>query len=291
VEVLEAFPIDRWSGPYEADLRQRARRALESGRVVFFPKLAFPLDESERHLLTASGADGKAKNISFDPEIGALQGTALTGPDRARLQAMMERFARSAATLVSDLLPNYAERLERARTSFRPVEIKGRHYSPIKDDRLLHVDAFPSRPTRGRRILRFFANIAEGKPRVWRVGEPFEAFARQFLPRVGAPVAGSAWLLERLGITKDRRSRYDHIMLALHDKGKQDAVYQAKAPREEIAFPPQTCWLVYTDQVLHAALAGQFALEQTFHLDVEAMGEPALSPLRVLERLAGRPLV
>jgi hypothetical protein len=32
-------------------------------------------------------------------------------------------------------------------------------------------------------------------------------------------------------------------------------------------------------------------LEQTFHLDVEAMVTPACSPLRILERLRGRALV
>jgi hypothetical protein len=42
--------------------------------------------------------------------------------------------------------------------------------------------------------------------------------------------------------------------------------------------------------VLHAALGGEFALEQTFHLDVAQMAEPARAPIRVLERLSGRNL-
>jgi hypothetical protein len=42
---------------------------------------------------------------------------------------------------------------------------------------------------------------------------------------------------------------------------------------------------------LHAALAGQFALEQTYHLDVDDMVDPARSPLKVLERITGRALV
>jgi hypothetical protein len=41
---------------------------------------------------------------------------------------------------------------------------------------------------------------------------------------------------------------------------------------------------------MHAVLSGQFMLEQTFHLDVEAMAEPARSPLRVLETILGRRL-
>jgi hypothetical protein len=51
---------------------------------------------------------------------------------------------------------------------------------------------------------------------------------------------------------------------------------------------PSRC--VFTDQVLHGALAGQHAFEQTFLLDVEVMREPTRSPLRILEHLAERKL-
>ena len=50
-------------------------------------------------------------------------------------------------------------------------------------------------------------------------------------------------------------------------------------------------WLCFTDQVLHAAMAGHHALEQTFYVPVEQMAMPALSPLRVLEAMRGRALV
>jgi hypothetical protein len=46
----------------------------------------------------------------------------------------------------------------------------------------------------------------------------------------------------------------------------------------------------FSDQVAHAALAGQFMLEQTLHVPVQAMYAPERSPLHTLERLAGRPL-
>jgi hypothetical protein len=49
--------------------------------------------------------------------------------------------------------------------------------------------------------------------------------------------------------------------------------------------------MVYTDQVLHAALGGAFALEQTFHFDVSEMANPDRAPVRVLERLGRKPLV
>jgi len=42
--------------------------------------------------------------------------------------------------------------------------------------------------------------------------------------------------------------------------------------------------------VMHAAMAGQFVLEQTFHLDVAAMAAPERAPINVLEKMAGRKL-
>jgi hypothetical protein len=262
---------------------------LEGGAVLFFPKLAFQLMDSEKPFLDARVSDGKAKNISLDPNSGKLQASALTGEKAEQLAAMIERFGGQAAQLVHDLLPY--RNVERARTSFRPVEVKGRHYSKISDDRLLHIDAFPSRPMRGRRILRFFANVAPHSSRHWHVGEPFEDFARAFLPRVGPHWPGKSWLYEKLGVTHGRRSRYDELMLSLHDAGKLDAAFQRDSPHQAIAFPPGSCWLVFTDQVLHAALGGEFALEQTFHLDVSEMAQPERAPIKVLERLGAGKLV
>jgi 3-deoxy-D-manno-octulosonic acid hydroxylase-like protein len=290
-DVVETLPIADWHGPFDAVLRSRACAALEAGRVLL-ARLPFAVAPDEAFLLSPSIMGSERKNISFDPSDGSLSNTALDGVQADRLRAMLRRFGDSAETLLHDLLPDYATGLERARTSFRPAEIAGRSYSPRHDDRLLHVDAFPSRPMGGRRILRLFTNVApDGAAREWRVGEPFADFARRFLPRTGSGVPGGAWLLQRLGITRGRRSEYDRLMLRLHDVGKLDQGYQAKGPKADVAFPAGTTWMCFTDQVLHAALAGHCALEQTFHVPVGVMAEPARAPLRVLERLAGRTLV
>ena len=290
-DVLEVLGVTAWDAPTEPAQSARAVAALEGGRVLFFPFLAFALEEGEKRFLTAEALGQGRKNISLDPASGVCQGSRFTGAEAAALGAMLERFGRQAEALVLALAPGYAGRLERARTSFRPAEIEDRTSSVRKDDRLLHVDAFPTRPTGGKRILRVFSNIApDGVERLWRVGEPFADFARQFFPRVGAGAAGAAWILERLGLTKGRRSAYDTIMLGLHDRMKGDQAYQTGAPAAEVSFPPGTSWMVYTDQVLHAALAGRFALEQTFHLPVAAMADATRAPISVLERLAGRAL-
>jgi hypothetical protein len=79
-------------------------------------------------------------------------------------------------------------------------------------------------------------------------------------------------------------------MLGLHNDAKRNAAFQERAPREEIAFRAGSSWLCFSDQVVHAAVAGQYALEQAFYLYIEAMAEPATSPLRTLERMTRRKL-
>jgi len=141
--MLETLSLTEWNGPYEPAVKARAIAGLEAGAVLFFPGLAFGLADSEKQFLDARVSDGKAKNISLDPDTGKIQATSLQGDEAHRLSAMMARFADQASSLVRDLLP-YTQ-VERARTSYRPVEVKGRGYSKISDDRLLHIDAFPSR--------------------------------------------------------------------------------------------------------------------------------------------------
>lgn len=291
-DVVEAFSIPTWNGPVSDADRARAIAALEDGRVVVAPRLEFTLHEAEYPFLDSTALDNSRKNISYDPRTGKCGGSGHAGPELERLTVMMDRYATTADHFMRLLFPSYAPHLEVARTSFRPAEISGRAYSPRHDDRRLHVDAFPTRPTRGGRILRMFTNVApDGALRRWRVGEPFPDFAAAFLPRVRGMFPGQALAMSMLGLTKGRRTRYDQYMLGLHDAGKLDTEYQKTAPQADVVFAAGTTWICFTDQVLHAALAGHCAFEQTFHLPVEAMAVPEKSPLRVLERLSGSRLV
>jgi 3-deoxy-D-manno-oct-2-ulosonic acid (Kdo) hydroxylase len=119
--ALETIEITRWTGPFPDPEKSRALAALECGKVLHFPNLAFEREESGRQLLSPALADSRAKNISLDPVSGSLRGTLGTDQERLHLQAMIEAFAAAATRLVSDLLPCYASALERARTSYRPV--------------------------------------------------------------------------------------------------------------------------------------------------------------------------
>jgi hypothetical protein len=292
ITPIREYPDARWdeSGPTRA-----VEPLLEAGAVLSFPALAFTLADSERRFLDPRWADGKAKNISLRwPGGGAaseMRGALGEAEALAALQAMIVRYAEQSEAFALRLFPHYRGRLRRGNTSFRPVDVAGRATSWRKDDTRLHVDAFPSNPMQGTRLLRVFCNLnPAGRPREWRVGEDFEAHARRYLPAIGRPLPGSAWLLEKSGITKRRRTEYDHLMLQLHDRAKADAAFQRESPQARVDFAPGTTWVVFSDQVLHAAMGGQHMLEQTFYLAAADQQDPAASPLGILERLTGRPL-
>lgn len=288
MDALRTLNLALWTGPFGEAERRDAIAALENGKVLFFPRLPFILHDEEKPLLTPELSSGRAKNISLAPS-GKLKHETGSAEERALLQGMMQRFATSATSLVSGLFPNYAVKLERARTSYRPSEIAGRKYSPVHDDTRLHVDAFPTRPMRGRRIMRLFSNVHPGDlPRVWNVGEPFADMAAKMLPQLKTPPAIQSWINFITHPGNGLRAPYDNLMLGLHDSAKLDMDYQRATAKTEIRFPPGCTWLCYTDQVMHAALSGQFVLEQTFHLDIDAMAEPSRAPIRVLEKMTGR---
>ena len=265
--------------------------ALEAGDVLFLPDLRFQVELSEARLFTPAIL-GSSKNASYDPASGRLGGTAATGADAETLRGFIGRFSDATTSLVRRLLPAYGDRLTVGRASFRPAEIAGRETTWRKDDTRLHVDSFPATPSRGRRILRVFSNVnPEGRARAWRLGDDFETVARRFAPQLRMPLMGAGHVLALLRVTKTPRSAYDALMLQLHDCMKADDVFQKSSAQSRIDLPAGSTWLAFTDQVSHAATSGQYQLEQTFLLPVDAMAEPERSPLRVLERIKGRALV
>jgi hypothetical protein len=285
---LVTLSIADWRPSLAPEAQREAAHALEGGAVLVLPRLGFALSEAERRFLSPQWSDGRAKNISL--EGASIKGARGGTGDLADLAAMVARFAANAADLVTALFPGYAPFVKRARTSYRTQPAVGRAVSWRKDDSRLHIDAFPSRPSRGERILRVFSNVNPTEPRVWRVGEPFEAMAKTFLPRIRPPLPGSAIVLAAVRATKGVRSDYDHLMLGLHDRAKADLAYQTSCAQETVPFGPGTTWLCFSDQVMHAAVSGQYMLEQTIHLPLSALVAPERSPLAILERLTGRTL-
>jgi hypothetical protein len=264
---------------------------IEQGNVLYLPQLRFEFEHGEERFLTPDWLDGSSKSVYLKGKERQLRGTSANGHDREALQAMVERFGRQSLGLVHRLFPGYVPHLTLANTSFRPCEAAGRKQSWRHDDTRLHTDAFPSQPMQGKRILRVFANVhPTGKPRLWRIGEPFAQMAERFLPHVSRPLPGLSWLMAKLRVTKTLRTEYDHIMLRFHDLQKADLEYQRKCPQQSFPFPPGCTWICFSDQVLHAVMEGQFLFEQTFHLPVAGQQFPQHSPLQVLEQLMGRRL-
>ncbi|MBA3662431.1 MAG: Kdo hydroxylase family protein [Gammaproteobacteria bacterium] len=291
--TLQTFSTHHWDANFNQSSQHMAMNSLESGQILFLPHLAFNINESECRFLSPEYVDPHAKNISFHALQNKLWGVQhLSDPQHIQLKQMLGRFAQNALKLIQELLPRYAEEMIMARTSFRPVEISNRKTSYRKDDKRLHIDAFPSAPNQGKRILRVFTNINPDRvDRVWRVGESFERVAQQFLPKIKKPIPGCATTLRFLKITKSFRTPYDHYMLHMHDKMKADEAYQQRAQQQTIRFPTGSTWIVQTDQVSHAAMLGQHVLEQTFYLPISAMQDENRSPLRILEKMLQQRLV
>jgi hypothetical protein len=285
--MLQTYLTRQWDESLSTSDQEQAITSLETGQILHLPELAFSLSSEETQFLTPHYADPDAKNIGYHSGQNKLWGVRqLTDQQHTQLKAMLERFSRSAFKLIQATLPSYASQLIVARTSFRPVQVSNRKTSYRKDDRRLHVDAFPSAPNQGKRILRVFCNInPEGKNRIWRVGEPFQKVADRFVPQIKKPIPGLAAALRLLRVTKSYRTPYDHYMLRMHNLMKADEDYQQKAPQQEIHFRPGSTWIVQTDHVSHAAMQGQHVLEQTFYLPVSAMLDESRSPLKVLEKM------
>jgi hypothetical protein len=268
--------------------------ALEAGKVLYFPNFAqhgFTPQKEELALFREDIRDPKTRNISLSAS-GELKGVVGDDDTKALMAGMIGRFRAQAEGLLGNLVPRYGEHLRRGATSFRPSVVQNRVQSWRADDRRMHVDAFPSRPNYGERLLRVFTNVnQDGEPRVWRVGEPFEDVARRFLPKAKPYSAWQAKLLNALHVTKSLRSEYDHLMLQLHDGMKSDLDYQKNAPQVTFGFPPGCAWVCFSDQTSHAVMAGQYMMEHTLQLSPMHQYDKDASPLAILTRMKGHALV
>jgi hypothetical protein len=295
---VEDFRPGQPAGP-ELDLAHR--RTLEEGQVLLFPRTPLELPEADRAFLLSQRQveAGYHKNIAYRPESDRVTGFVRQRPgDDETLRRVLRDYSRRAVRLTGELLPTYAGAWRIDFASFRPQEEAGRRLALRARNDLVHVDAFPTRPSRGDRILRVFTNINPSAPRVWQTADTFDALAERFARSSGlltrvqrSGLAGRARrALHALGLPVTARSPYDEFMLRFHHFLKENQAYQAEAAKATHTFPPGSTWLVFTDMVSHAVLRGQYALEQTFIVARESLALPDKAPIAVLERLAGAPL-
>ena len=297
VVVSDAEPAGQ--GAARASSSTRLAEELERGNILFFPRSPFPLSEDDRSFLLAQKQThaGYHKNIAYRPEQGRLTGTGkMAATDAARLRKVLHDYSHWATELLRERMPEYAGKWVKDFASYRPIEEQGRAARTTARNDLAHVDAFPTRPTHGDRILRVFTNINPAKGRVWITSETFEGLAERFARQVGIPKEAGAGaqsfgrLARALGIRQWARSPYDAFMLRFHDFLKENSEFQQKCPKQRWEFPPGSSWICYTDMVSHAVLSGQYALEQTFLISRDAMVLPQKAPIRILERICGHAL-
>ena len=280
---------------------------LEEGDILFFPQTPIALPAADISFLVSQQQTGSGlhKNIAYKPNAGLITGLDSKTADAAgseRLRGIMERYSRGVQEFLAGFLLPYQRRWQLDYASFRPQEEQGRDLPLRRRNDLLHTDAFPTRPTQGARILRFFNNLHLSRTRDWVVSDPFGTLVPQYAPReipLPAPASAGRRALQSLATSTSlgkaipslKRSAYDDFMMRFHNFLKENESFQSSCPKYPLQFPPGSSWMVYTDMVPHAVLAGQFALEQTLLVDHAAMVAPERSPLSVLEAMTHAPLI
>jgi hypothetical protein len=300
--ITDYNPAQGWTNAMKSAARARwCCEQLEEGQILSFDGIPFVFPEADREfLLEQRQGDSRIhKNISYRPKQDILRGNLSDRTEDAeRLHKIMRRYSEEVTQFLTRVLTPYASHWSLDFASFRPEEEKGRKLSLHKRNDLLHLDAFPTRPTRGARILRCFTNINPTQPRVWLTTDRFSTLAGNFaldagLERIARRGASSSLLTnlkKAIGIKAADRSAYDQFMLRFHDYMKENSGFQTNCKKIEISIPPMSTWMCFTDSVPHAVLSGRFALEQTFIIPVCALVHPEKSPIRVLEKIAGQSL-
>jgi 3-deoxy-D-manno-oct-2-ulosonic acid (Kdo) hydroxylase len=292
-----------WVSPEHREARARAYcEMLEGGQILFFRELPYLLPATDRDFLLAQEwAELRLhKNISYRPSEDILKGVTGNAETVERIHSILRDYNAHVMEFLKSFLAPYAGKWILDFASFRPFEEERRGLPLHKRNDLLHVDAFPSRPTRGGRILRVFTNLNPSKPRVWNVTGPFERLARTYAEDAGLrQIAEDDSTVSRtvqswgakLGFSGFGRTPYDMFMLRFHDFLKENKAFQADSEKASVQFPPLSTWLVFTDGVAHAAMSGQYAMEQTLLIPPEALVAPEHAPYRILETIAGCPLI
>ncbi|GIW82414.1 MAG: hypothetical protein KatS3mg105_4221 [Gemmatales bacterium] len=291
---LQMVPSDMPTGRALAEL-------LESGELVYYPVCPFPLPEGKEleFLLSQKLGRFSHKNISYDPIRDKAHGFRRRDEEQAhRLRELLADFSRIATHWLAGVLPQYASAWKLDRVSFRPLEEATRCVRQTARNDLLHIDAFPTRPTRGYRLLRLFVNINPTEPRVWITGERFDKLLERFGDKIGLPKTAANpglwlrnWFLKWFGLRSRSFTPYDEFMLKLHHFLKSNDEFQERSFKRYWQFPPGSAWLVMTDAVCHAALRGRYALEHSYFISPQTLALPELSPAALLQHAVGARVV
>ncbi|MBS0629092.1 MAG: Kdo hydroxylase family protein [Verrucomicrobia bacterium] len=284
----------------DGNFQDRYCKQLEAGNILYLPFLPFNFSEDDLQFLLAQRQTGakNRKNIAYKPKTNTITNAVeLNEENSRRLLGIMQRYSQSVSQFLSELLEPYASKWRLDYASFRPFQEKGRQLRVRARNDLLHVDSFPTRPMNGNRIMRFFTNINPTESRFWITSDPLEVLAARFggkevpFPKNHSLLRSLAALGQKVGLPITPRSPYDVFMLNLHNFLKENQDFQATCNKDYWEFPPMSCWIVFTDQVSHAATAGQYALEQTILVPPSALVNPETAPISVIENLKQKMVV
>jgi hypothetical protein len=272
---------------------------LERGEVIYFAACPFPLPQGhERELLLAQRLGGRHKSVSWDPVSGRTSGFPAAPAEAEALRRVLAGFGAATRAWLADVVPRYALGWRPDRVSFAPEEEATRRLRLNARNDLLHLDAFPNRPTNGWRILRLFVNLGPSDPRVVVTSETFPVLLERYGSAVGLPKVGEdSWGVQFgrrvFGLFRPgrRRSVYDRFMLRFHHFLKTSDEFQERCRKRLWLFAPGSAWLALTDTVSHAVLRGRFALDHSFFLCPASLVRPELSPPHLLQHASGVPVL
>jgi hypothetical protein len=302
--MLATFDPDRLgcAGPHDLG------DALESHRIVYFPRCPFPLpDEADLDYLRRELPGRlKLKNVSYHPEADRVRGME-PGPDLDRIGAILKGHSAAVTAFLDRHMGHLTQGWRIGTCSFRPIQEKGRNLKPHASNELIHIDAGAYGASNGDRIFRFFVNVNPSEDRVWATKGDFalllERFGREAglvdeagrlkgrldkgaLDRLFSGLVAALSRLNPMAKMVDS-SPYDRLMRRFHNYMKDSPEFIADLRDfQELRFPPGSAWMVFTDGVSHASLEGQYAFVTTCIIPRANLRFPERAPYAVLSQAA-----
>lgn len=298
--MISTFDDARWRANPDG-----VRDALEANQIAFFPACPVPLpDQATLDFLRRElPSKLRLKNISYHPEADRVSGIEADAATTLRVTDFLRSHLNDVSTFLRRVTSDLTNDARIGTCSFRPIEEKGRNLKPHASNELVHVDAGAYGATNGDRILRFFVNVNADRDRVWATKGTFESvldrhgrragllddsgrlcvsIAKSGADRAFSAVVAGLTHLNPLATVLDS-SPYDRAMRRLHNYMKDDEGFRSDPTGlQEIRFPPNTAWMVFTDGVSHASVEGQFALVTTMIVRRARMRRPELAPFNTL---------
>ncbi|MEZ6139853.1 MAG: Kdo hydroxylase family protein [Zavarzinella sp.] len=229
----------------------------------------------------------RAKGLSYDPKTGTVRGTPI--PFESEQVDLLHQISQQMIEIVHKLLPAYAAEIIPDRLTWQTHEVANAPHRTNARDDLYHVDNFPTRPSRGMRILRFCLNF-DTDVRVFAVSEPFRKlieFYRNPLKQAlkqsnNLSNINSPWW--HFGKNRDTNpSDYDLVMGKIHHWMKADLHFQDRCKKYLHRFSAHEGWLFFSDGTAYAHLRGKRLLDHSFFVPQRCLVAPQCSPLALLE--------